>query len=415
MKRDRSQSSGGGIAAPLISGSEDPAGAITAPPPADAAGAEQLDHRQDRVRIGADPALEVSVSGHRDTEPATTPSRALPPVAERESATDLEPIMATAEILGRLEDAGPEATAPSPAEAASPLLRLRGRVGRAIPSLRSGRFRLLAVVGVGLVLLAGSTGFLAHENARLADQLRATALRQDGRIAALRSDLGTATGATNSLSEDVSRLTSRADDQLDTTAVAPMVAPSVYEVRAGDEVGSAWVAASSGGASQFITNAHVVAATVDAGQTSVTLVQGATVIPATIARLDRDSDLAVLTAQRALPVLPQASEKVAAGDPLMVIGSALGLEGSVTSGIVSAIRTADGRDYIQLSAPVNFGNSGGPVVDRHRRVIGVTVIKLVGFGTEGLAFAIPISTVCRTVISCTPPTSPHVGGPLRPS
>ena len=408
MKRD-------GIAAPLTSSVDDPGGAITAPPPAGGASGEQLDDRQDSVKSPAGTWPGAAVSEHRDAQPAT-PSQPRPPVTAPERATDLVPNMATGEIMGRVADAAPEGTASPLAEPdsgdAPPRLWLRGRVGRAIPSLRSGRSQLAAVVGVGLVLLVGSTGFLAHEIAGLTDQLRATAAREDAQIAALRSDLDIATG---SLGDQIARIAGRADDQLDSTVVTREVAPSVYEVQAGDSVGTAWVVASSRGASQLITNAHVVAHAVDAGQTTVTVTRGPSTLHATVGNIDREADLAMLSVSQELPALGRGTGEVAVGSPVLVVGSALGLEGSVSSGVVSAIRQAGGHDYLQVSAPVNFGNSGGPVVDRHGQVIGVTVVKVVGDGAEGLAFAIPIATVCQTMIDCGSRQPSHLGGLLRPS
>ena len=96
-----------------------------------------------------------------------------------------------------------------------------------------------------------------------------------------------------------------------------------------------------------------------------------------------------------LPVLPKGPPP-SVGDPVLAVGSPLGLGNSVSSGIVSAFH--DG--IIQFSAPISPGNSGGPVVDRTGRVVGVARSKLVGDGAEGLSFAIPIALVCSTVATC---------------
>jgi putative serine protease PepD len=84
------------------------------------------------------------------------------------------------------------------------------------------------------------------------------------------------------------------------------------------------------------------------------------------------------------------------GDSVLVLGAPLGLGGSVSNGIVSAFR--DG--YIQFSAPIAPGNSGGPLVNLHGQVIGVARSKLVAQGAEGLSFAIPIAIVCTSVSAC---------------
>jgi S1-C subfamily serine protease len=99
------------------------------------------------------------------------------------------------------------------------------------------------------------------------------------------------------------------------------------------------------------------------------------------------------------------SEELVVGDPVVAIGSPLGLAGTVTSGIVSAldrpVRLAgEGSDTnavisaVQTDAPINPGNSGGALVDASGAVIGInTAIASTGGGSIGLGFAIPIDTV----------------------
>ncbi len=57
-------------------------------------------------------------------------------------------------------------------------------------------------------------------------------------------------------------------------------------------------------------------------------------------------------------------------------------------------------DYIQFSAPISPGNSGGPVLDRQGHVVAVVAAKFEGDGVEGLSLAIPVQTVCTTEITC---------------
>jgi S1-C subfamily serine protease len=83
------------------------------------------------------------------------------------------------------------------------------------------------------------------------------------------------------------------------------------------------------------------------------------------------------------------SEAVAVGEPISVIGNPLGLEHTLSNGIVSARRIYEGERFIQMSAPISPGNSGGPVFDRHGRVIGVSVAHLIG--GQNLNFAVPVS------------------------
>ena len=79
------------------------------------------------------------------------------------------------------------------------------------------------------------------------------------------------------------------------------------------------------------------------------------------------------------------------GQEVIAIGSPLGLQNTVTRGIVSALRTAGGVELIQTDAAINPGNSGGPLLDRDGRVIGVTTLKLSRTTAESLGFAIAIA------------------------
>jgi S1-C subfamily serine protease len=299
----------------------------------------------------------------------------------------------------------------------------RGLVGRQVRRLvtlsTAGPQRRWMVIGATIsvaviVALAITVGFLLSNEHELQGLTRSADLR----IAALRADLVATAHASRGVGDRVSRLEGRVALEPDTAAIASTVAPSVYEVDAGDMVGTAWVVGSSGGRSELVTNAHVVGDALSAGQQSVTLVRGSNRLQASITRVSDSIDLAVLSVSQSLPPLEVTTHSVAIGDPLVVVGSSLGLEGSVSSGIVSALRSAGGEDYVQFSAPISPGNSGGPVVDRESHVIGVTTLKAVAEGAEGLGFAIPVSTVCRILVPCGQapgPRPPHAQGPLRPS
>lgn len=92
------------------------------------------------------------------------------------------------------------------------------------------------------------------------------------------------------------------------------------------------------------------------------------------------------------PVPFGSMDELTAGDAVFAIGSPLGLERSVSEGIVSTTnRENDGMLYVQTTAAVNPGNSGGPLLDDRGRVVGVTTWGYLG--AEGLNFAIPVSTV----------------------
>jgi putative serine protease PepD len=173
-----------------------------------------------------------------------------------------------------------------------------------------------------------------------------------------------------------------------------------------------------------LTNNHVVAdAAGGAGAISVTFADGQTA-SAVIVGEDVTKDLALIRATGVsglTPVTFAATGSVAVGDTVLAVGNPLGLAGSVTAGIVSALdRTVtiggngppqDGdpfgavqdatstetlRGAIQTDASINPGNSGGPLVDTSGRVIGInTAIASTGSqaGSIGVGFAIPADTV----------------------
>lgn len=84
----------------------------------------------------------------------------------------------------------------------------------------------------------------------------------------------------------------------------------------------------------------------------------------------------------------------------MAVGAPLGLDGSVSIGVISGYRSLEASDYIQFSAPISPGNSGGPVVDANGRVVAVASAKLVGQGVEALSLAIPIQLACEALSVC---------------
>jgi putative serine protease PepD len=155
-----------------------------------------------------------------------------------------------------------------------------------------------------------------------------------------------------------------------------------------------------------VTNQHVVAS---ADEINVRFASGAT-YPAELVGTDRSTDLAVIKVDAPASVLEQLrlgdSTGVRPGDPVVALGSPFGLEGTITSGIVSALHrpmTAPNNftinDSIQTDAAINHGNSGGPLLDSSGRVIGVNAqIESDSGGSDGVGFAIPSNTV-RSIVS----------------
>jgi serine protease Do len=128
-------------------------------------------------------------------------------------------------------------------------------------------------------------------------------------------------------------------------------------------------------------------------------------VDARLLGIDSESDLAVLKINyRGLPALEFAdSSKLRQGQLVLACGSPLGLENSVSMGVISSvarqIRQNDPMIYIQTDAPINPGNSGGPLVDTNGKIIGIsTFILTQSGGSEGLGFAIP-SNLVRSIYS----------------
>ncbi|WP_255491778.1 S1C family serine protease [Actinotalea sp. JY-7876] len=189
-------------------------------------------------------------------------------------------------------------------------------------------------------------------------------------------------------------------------AVAAAVLPSVVSIevrgQGGQGTGSGFVLRDDG---YILTNNHVVAAAADGGEVVVVLADGAQE-PAEIVGRTAAYDLAVLKIDRTdlTPLVLGDSDAVVVGDPVVAIGAPLGLQGTVTTGIVSALNrpvSAGGGaeetafiNAIQTDAAINPGNSGGPLVDAAGEVIGINsaIAQRPGAGgasgSIGLGFAI---------------------------
>lgn len=166
------------------------------------------------------------------------------------------------------------------------------------------------------------------------------------------------------------------------------------EIRQG--TGSGFIINKNG---QIMTNAHVVAG---ATKVTVTLKDGRT-LAGKVRGIDRVTDVAVIeVAQKNLPSIQLGSSAaIKPGEWAIAIGNPLGLDNTVTAGIISGtgrssadIGAADKRvNYIQTDAAINPGNSGGPLLNASGQVIGMNTAIL--RGTQGLGFAIPIDTAQR--------------------
>nr|WP_246211609.1 trypsin-like peptidase domain-containing protein [Phytoactinopolyspora alkaliphila] len=247
---------------------------------------------------------------------------------------------------------------------------------------------LLAGLAIGAVL-GGGSGAAAYS--WLDEDSPAS---QEGVQSSLTPNNGTPAGSTDSPRGGVE-------------AVAEQVLPSVVSITVGGQMGASGtgtgVIISSDG--EILTNNHVVAAGGPGSALQVTFSDGTTA-EAEIIGTDPLTDLAVIQAQDVEGVTPAAlgnSADLAVGEQVVAIGSPLGLEGTVTSGIISALErpiiTGEDQssqtfiDAIQTDAPINRGNSGGPLVNMAGEVVGInSAIATSGMdtGSIGLGFSIPV-------------------------
>lgn len=238
---------------------------------------------------------------------------------------------------------------------------------------------------------------------------------------------GTAGGALGYLAADFSNGVSNSTSQVSETSkpvvitpatetvsqIVQNVKPSVVSIKAegnsGSGTGSGFIYREDG---YVVTNNHVAAPAINGGKLTVYL-QDKTSFEAKLVGRNASYDLAVLKidATGLKPVNIGDSSAINVGDLTVAFGSPLGLTGTVTSGIVSALNrpvTAGGADdqsfisAIQTDAAINPGNSGGPLVNGQGQVIGVnSAIATLGNGPQsgsiGLGFAIPINQAQRVI------------------
>jgi putative serine protease PepD len=212
---------------------------------------------------------------------------------------------------------------------------------------------------------------------------------------AMRAQINSQASSIQDLKAQVDALAHLDKPQLDWPVIAALVRPSVVTISTDDGLGSGWVVFSDGSGSDLVTNLHVVADAWEAGIAMVDVAVGDQTVRGTITHADVTDDLAVVHVTMWLPALQRATLRPQLAQSVMAIGSPLGLDGSVSIGVVSGFRSIGGSDYIQFSAAISPGNSGGPVVDARGQVVAVTTAKFVSPGSEALSLAIPVETVCR--------------------
>ena len=205
-------------------------------------------------------------------------------------------------------------------------------------------------------------------------------------------------------------------------AVAEKALPSVVGITVTYQISSLFGGSSTGEATgsgiiisedgYIVTNNHVISSESTSSFYSITEATGIKVnlyndsesYDATVVGTDPYTDLAVLKIEKneLIPAVLGDSNNVRVGEVVMAVGNPLGMDYSVTSGIVSALNReveSDGTTFtaIQTDAAINSGNSGGALVNTKGEVIGINTLKFAGNGVEGIGFAIPISSTTSII------------------
>ena len=248
----------------------------------------------------------------------------------------------------------------------------------------SGRWQIAALAAVIVALVA----LFMSLSSRINDE----ATQRKAADSAATSRLDQANAENTGLKQKLAQIQAQVD--LGKKGLAPLaqrVLKSVYTIEVADGSGTAWVAWKAGDTTYLMTANHVVD-----GFTTAKLRRGNKTWNARVYRQDDVNDLAIVTTKGSLgPELwPDAKVQPVPniGEQLILVGSPYGLEGTVTSGVVSRVT----YNRVQTDAAANPGNSGGPAVDQDGHVVGI----LVEGGGENLNFAIPITRACIKVRTC---------------
>ena len=173
--------------------------------------------------------------------------------------------------------------------------------------------------------------------------------------------------------------------------------PSVVTVLCGDSLGSGFVIdvdnPPEGYRRAVVTNHHVIESCTYADGPGVMVAKGNDTQDAELYSWDEQNDLALVFVGTKLPAL-ETAKSPQVGDPVVAIGSPYGLDGTVTTGVVSNIY----EKYFQTDAAINPGNSGGPLLDRNGDVLGVTTFQLED--SQGTNFAVRMRVRCEELLQC---------------
>jgi putative serine protease PepD len=308
--------------------------------------------------------------------------------------------------LGQTMAEGPPAGVPSLATTAT---LPAGRTGRRRP--RSGS--VIAVAALTALVIGGAAGYGGATLARRTESSATTA----------RPSAPPTPGVTRTPVPP-------APASANTVEVAKRVLPGTVTIQVGRGTGSGFVIDGEG---RIVTNNHVITEAANGSRIRVVLSDGRRRNAVLVGR-SPSYDLAVIKVNGAGSLSPLElgdSSQIQIGEPVIAVGSPLGLPGTVTQGIISArnrpVMVAEGAEAdsptayinaIQTDAPINPGNSGGPLVDAGARVIGVNsaILTFAASRNIGLGFAIPINqaaTIADLLIKNGKATYPVIGANVR--
>jgi putative serine protease PepD len=306
--------------------------------------------------------------------------------------------------LGQPEPAeGPPAGMPSSATTAM----LPGQPSRRRPRSAS----LIAVAALTALVIGGAAGY-------------------GGATLARRSEAPAVTAASPAPPGVTRSPVPPAPMSANTVEVAKRVLPATVMIQAGRGTGSGFLIDRDG---RIVTNNHVVADATDGSRIRVVFSDGRRLNAVLVGR-SPSYDIAVIRVSGVASLQPVElgdSDQIQVGEPVIAVGSPLGLPGTVTQGIISARNrpvmvsegaTADSPtayiNAIQTDASINPGNSGGPLVDAGGRVVGVNsaILTFAASRNIGLGFAIPINqaaTIADLLIKNGKATYPVIGANVQ--
>ena len=248
---------------------------------------------------------------------------------------------------------------------------------------------------LSLALCVAAVGVSAYSVVRSRSLVNGERDARKAEVAGLRHQVQALQGRNVALSGQVHTAVKRLHTK--EAGIAPLAArvlKSVFTVRTPYGLGTGFVGWRTDSDSYVITAYHVVK---DLTGSNVTLSRKGGWWGGELTAIDPKHDLALIRVDGkpagAAPLWQKPdTAPPQTGDELLLVGSPYGLEGTVTTGIVSRVTTK----YIQTDAAANPGNSGGPLIDKQGRMVGV----IVRGGAENLNFAVPIKQVCAYLRRC---------------